>query len=197
VVHPAHKAAARRCGEVLTALGHDVGRADPKYPLWLIPAMIGRWFIAPVDDSAARLTGTGIEPRTLRHIRAGRLTARLRRPSPANREKLRAALDPFFERYDVLVLPALAWTCPRARRRGEGSWLASVFAALRFSPMTGPWNVAGYPAAVVPVGEYKGMPGSAQLVASPGREATLLAVAAQIERAAGWRRHAPHYDPAR
>jgi len=34
-------------------------------------------------------------------------------------------------------------------------------------------------------------------VAGPGREQTLLALAAQLERVSPWRRHAPGYDPAR
>jgi len=32
-------------------------------------------------------------------------------------------------------------------------------------------------------------------VAAPGGESVLLAVAAHLERARGWRRHAPAYDP--
>jgi Asp-tRNA(Asn)/Glu-tRNA(Gln) amidotransferase A subunit family amidase len=34
-----------------------------------------------------------------------------------------------------------------------------------------------------------------QLVAAPGREQTLLALAAEIERSSPWPRHAPGYDP--
>jgi Asp-tRNA(Asn)/Glu-tRNA(Gln) amidotransferase A subunit family amidase len=62
--------------------------------------------------------------------------------------------------------------------------------------------LAGVPVAikdVIPVaGEpcppARGLPGSVQLVAAPGGEALLLAVAAQLERVRGWRRHAPAYD---
>jgi Asp-tRNA(Asn)/Glu-tRNA(Gln) amidotransferase A subunit family amidase len=36
--------------------------------------------------------------------------------------------------------------------------------------------------------------GTVQLVAAPGGEALLLAVAAQLERVRGWRRHAPAYS---
>ncbi len=62
--------------------------------------------------------------------------------------------------------------------------------------MTGVWNMADFPAASVPAPpERGGLPGSVQLVAAPGGEAVLLAVAAQLERARGWRRHAPAYDP--
>jgi amidase len=62
--------------------------------------------------------------------------------------------------------------------------------------MTGVWNMAGFPAASVPAGTAAGLPGAVQLVAAPGREPVLLALAAQLERAHPWRRHAPAYDPA-
>jgi amidase len=61
--------------------------------------------------------------------------------------------------------------------------------------MTGIWNLAGFPALSVPAPGTAGLPGAVQLVAAPGGEATLLALAAQIERARGWRRHPPAYDP--
>jgi amidase len=64
-----------------------------------------------------------------------------------------------------------------------------------FAPMTGVWNLAGFPAASVPAGG-RGLPGAVQLVAAPGREQALLALGAQIERVNPWRRHAPGYDPA-
>lgn len=89
---------------------------------------------------------------------------------------------------------------PLARRYGERPWLRSVATALTFAPMTGVWNLAGFPAASVPfpgaVSSTTGLPGAIQLVAGPGREQTLLALAAGIERVSPWRRHAPVYDPA-
>ncbi len=92
-------------------------------------------------------------------------------------------------------MPTLARPCPPARRYGERSWLRSVATALMFAPMTGVWNLAGFPAASVPV-SGPGLPGAVQLVAGPGREQTLLALAAQLEQVSPWRRHAPAYDPA-
>jgi amidase len=58
--------------------------------------------------------------------------------------------------------------------------------------MTGVWNLAGYPAATVPV-PADGLPGAVQLVATPGREDLLLSLAAQLEAARPWPRHAPGY----
>jgi amidase len=126
---------------------------------------------------------------------------RVRPPRGSDRARLRAALEPFFEQHDVLLMPALARPCPPARRYGERSWARSAVSSLMFAPMTGVWNLAGYPAASVPaVGAggagRPGLPAAVQLVAAPGREQTLLALAAEIERSSPWRRHAPGYDPA-
>jgi len=157
--------------------------------------MISTWFAAPARD-AVLLTGSGLERRTRGHVRAGRLAERVRPPRPGDRDRLRAALEPFFDRHDVLIMPSLALPCPPARRWGERSWLHSVVTSLRFGPMTGVWNMAGFPAASVPAPPGRaGLPGSVQLVAAPGGESVLLAVAAQLERARGWRRLAPAYDP--
>jgi amidase len=195
IVHRACTAPVRRDAELLAGLGHTVENDDPPYPLWATPVMIGTWFAAPARD-AVLLTGSGLERRTRAHVRAGRLTERVRPPRPGDRDRLRAALEPFFDRHDVLIMPSLALPCPPARRWGERSWLHSVVTSLRFGPMTGVWNMAGFPAASVPAPpERGGLPGSVQLVAAPGGESVLLAVAAQLERARGWRRHAPAYDP--
>jgi amidase len=159
--------------------------------------MLSYWFAGPAEEAAAADVA-GLEPRTRRHVRAGELAVRVRPPRASDRARLRVALTSFFDRYDVLVMPTLARPCPPARRYGERSWLRSVATALMFAPMTGVWNLAGFPAASVPVAGDgpSGLPRAVQLVAAPGREQALLDLAAQLERASPWRRHAPAYDPA-
>ncbi len=196
MVHRSFTEAVRQCGDLLASLGHTVASEDPAYPRWVTPAAIARWFTCPVADAKPYLAGSRLERRTRSHIRAGQILMRVSPPRDTDRERLRSALDPFFERHDVLVMPSLAQLCPTARRRGEEAWLTSVAMSLRFGPMTGIWNVAGFPAASVPTGALTaGLPGSVQLVAGPGREGVLLALAAQLERARPWPRHAPAYDP--
>ena len=57
---------------------------------------------------------------------------------------------------------------------------------------TPPWNLVGFPTVAVPAGRTEdGLPFAVQLVAPRGREALLLAVAAQVEAARPWPRHAP------
>jgi amidase len=50
------------------------------------------------------------------------------------------------------------------------------------------------PAAAVPVGSHHGRPTSVQVVAARGREDLVLAVAAELDRAGGWQRHAPGWN---
>lgn len=194
-VHKTCKAAVRQAAGLLGTLGHEVRDGDPEYPLWLAPVLISYWFATPAADAGPYLAA--MEPRTQRHIRAGHAVLRVRPPRDADRQRLRAALEPFFDRYDLLAMPTLARPCPPASRWGERSWLRSVALSLTFAPMTGVWNLAGFPAASVPMPvQGTGLPGAVQLVAAPGREQLLLQVAAQIERASGWPRHAPAYGTA-
>ena len=62
-------------------------------------------------------------------------------------------------------------------------------------PMTddaGPWDLAGFPAMSVPAARYpSGLPIGVQLVAPPGGESQLLALAAQLESLNPWPRIAP------
>jgi amidase len=60
------------------------------------------------------------------------------------------------------------------------------------SAFTTPWNIAGFPAASVPAGfTDDGLPLAVQLVALPGRERSLLALAAQLQRASDWTARRP------
>jgi amidase len=192
MMHRSSSAPVRACAELLGKSGYEVTDADPPYPGWLVPVLLSYWAAGPAEEAAGH---AGLEPRTRRHVRAGELAARVRPPRASDRARLRVALASFFDRYDVLVMPTLARPCPPARRYGERSWLRSVATALTFAPMTGVWNLAGFPAASVPV-PGPGLPGAVQLVAAPGREQALLALGAQLERLNPWRRHAPGYDPA-
>jgi amidase len=193
MIHPSCSAPVRATAELLGKAGHEVTDATPPYPGWLVPVLLSYWVAGPAEEAAGY--AAQMEPRTRRHVRAGELATRVRPLRASDRARLRAVLEPFFDRHDVLVMPTLARPCPPARRYGERSWLGSVAKALMFAPMTGLWNLAGFPAASVPV-PGDALPGAVQLVAAPGHEQTLLALAAEIERAGPWRRHAPAYDPA-
>jgi len=188
------KAAVREAGKAFVGLGHNVVRDDPDYPLWAATALISRWLIGPEADLDGLLDDPRLEARTRTHVRAGRVIGRFRPPREDDRERFRAAVAPLFERRDVLVMPTLAQRAPKAKAWGAGGWLPSVVASTRYAPMTAAWNLAGFPAASVPMGiGGSGLPLSVQLVAAPGREALLLGLAAQLEARRPWPRLAPGY----
>jgi amidase len=189
-VHQSCGDAVLAAGRLLSRHGHAVTEADPPYPGWLTPTQLSYWLACPASESGPNVSE--MEARTRHHVKAGQQVLRARPPRPADRERLRAALAPFFGLFDVLLMPTLAQPCPPALRYGARSWPRSAVAALRFAPMTGVWNLAGYPAATVPV-PAGSLPGAVQLVTTPGREDLLLSLAAQLEDASPWPRHAPGY----
>ena len=64
--------------------------------------------------------------------------------------------------------------------------------ATRFSALVRLWNVTGQPAISVPLhATAVGVPVGVQLVGPPGRDDLVIAVAAQLERAVGWKPSAP------
>jgi amidase len=63
--------------------------------------------------------------------------------------------------------------------------------ASEFIAFTYPFNMSGQPAVSVPMHEANGLPIGVQLVAAPGREDVLLAVASQLEQCVPWTSRLP------
>jgi amidase len=115
-------------------------------------------------------------------------------PTPAGREIWSRRAERFFSDHDVLVTPALAQSPPRALAWAAKGWLTNVTSNARYAPFAAPWNLAGWPAMTVPAGVGEdGLPLAVQLVTTPGGEARLLALAAQLEQIRPWPYRAPGY----
>lgn len=180
-----------RVARLLVSAGHDARRGDPRYPVRLVKATLARWFAAAYAD-AEQAGRAGLQPRTRRHAAIGSVAFARGMVVESDATRWRDDCLAFFERYDLLVTPVLAGPPPQARRWSARGWLPNVLTSTRYAPYAAPWNVAGLPALSVPAGmRPDGLPASVQLVAPPGGEWLLLGVAAQIEAAAPWRRHAP------
>ncbi|GAA2146187.1 amidase [Kitasatospora kazusensis] len=197
-VDPAYAFAVRDTGRVLAAAGHRVLPAEAPYPAWLGAASVARWLAGTAAD-ARHLDPARLNPRTRRHAAVGRAVAGAGLVRPGQRTRWLSRLERFFAEHDVLVTPALARTPPPAETWHARSWTANMLSNIRYAPFSHPWNLAGWPALVLPGGEhpisYQEFPLSVQLVAPPGGEQRLLALAAEIERRRPWERTAP--DPAR
>jgi amidase len=63
-----------------------------------------------------------------------------------------------------------------------------------FTPYTAVINVSGQPAISLPLYQDEGLPVPVQIIGRPAGEAELLALSAQIERAAPWTDRRPALD---
>jgi amidase len=198
-VDPAWAAAADSLASLLRRDGHEVRQADPLAatdPTANAAAIAGlaRWFAGTAAD-ADELDAARLEPRVRRHAMLGRLVRRTPLMSERLRESWISHADAFLSEYDVLVTPALAQPPINARRWFSGGWSSTMLANIRYAPFAAPWNVAGMPAIVIPMGVHPqaGTPVAAQVVARRGRESLLLAIAGWVEQVRPWRRTAPGF----
>jgi amidase len=189
-------AAARGAADLLSELGHDVVEATPP---WRDPELLELFAVLwqvgprlyPVEDlellmpiNRALAEEAARTPSHVYELTNLRLQAFARR------------IVAFCLDYDAVLTPALAkpplpigWIFEpddpweQFRRGGE------------FTPFTPVLNVTGQPAVSVPAGfTGDGLPLGVQLVGRPADEATLLRLAAQLERARPWADRRP--DPA-
>ncbi|MEV7320158.1 amidase [Streptomyces sp. NPDC093970] len=189
VSRPYTNAVAQAAG-LLEGAGHRVRRAEPPYPASIGVTALRHWTAGTAVD-AADLDPALLTRRTRVHAAIGRRFLSGVRVSDS-RDRLRDRLTPFFAEYDVLLTPALARRAPEAAAWHERGWLRNALAGSNYSPLTPAWNLTGWPAMSVPLGELpSGAPCAVQLVGRPGSEAVLLSVARTLETLRPWRRTAP------
>jgi len=187
--------AARSAGALLREAGHTVRQANPPYGTQTIYSAITRWVVGVELDRRELAEPSKVEPRNRTHSALGRAALRRGLPNDAGRTRWQQRAESFFADYDLLVTPGLAQSPISAERWSTRGWVPNMIANARYAPFAAPWNLAGWPAAVVPTGVgADGLPRAVQLVARPGSEALLLAVAAQLEAMQPWQRVAPGYS---
>ncbi|MFA9431185.1 amidase [Egicoccus sp. AB-alg2] len=179
-------------GRLLRAAGHAVMRADPPYEPATVPAVVARWTQGVARDvELLGLDESRLQPRTRAHVAVGRALGSRYPAAPEQAQRFRDRLAGLFEQHDVLLLPTLARDPLPARAWHRAGWTANLAATVAAYPLTPAFNLADVPVAAVPMWEHRGRPLSVQVVAAPGREDLVLAVAAELERLRPWTRHAP------
>lgn len=174
---------------LLGRYGHRTVTTKMPYPPNMTAAF-ARWFAGTAAD-AADLDPALLQPRTRRHVAIGRVIERAGLVRESQVQRLETRIRRFFADHDVILTPSLAQPPLPAVAWSERSWAANVVANVRYAPFSALWNVLGWPAASVPVGMHSGSgtPIAVQIVAPPGGESKILAVAAEIEHRQGWHRH--------
>ncbi len=189
-------AAATETADLLRAAGHTVAAADPPYGQLLGLRLLARWTAGTeLDAQLVVRDRSQLAVRTSRHAAVGRLVLALKQPRDTGRRKWQRTAEKFFADHDVLLTPALAQPAPAAKAWAARGWLANVLSDTRYAPFAAPWNLAGWPAMTVPAGRApNGMPLAVQLVAKPGGEPQLIALARELEELRPWSRTAPVVD---
>ena len=100
----------------------------------------------------------------------------------------------FFDSVDVLVLPTYLHPTIRVGEWASLSPAETLEKIVHWVAPCPPFNATGQPAITIPVGfDVNGLPMNVQLVGRPAAEATLIALAAQLEAANPWSQHRPAF----
>ena len=189
----AQRAAVEEAGALLRELGHEVIARDPDYPPNAVAHVLSRYFRGVYDDVQALPRPERLEARTRRFARiGGMLSERRMRAIRSAESEVAERIQTIYDDVDVVITPGTATGPSRIgayQKRGAMSTLTLVAARVPFQAL---FNVTGQPAAVVPWGlDGTGVPTSIQLVGRPFDEATLLSLAAQIEKVRPWAQRRP------
>ena len=174
----------------LRSLGHEVEQSDPPFPP-VSPGTI-RYLAGIAQDADERIERPDrLQRRTKGFVRMGNAIPRAALEwalGEDDSERMR----PFFERHDVLLTPVAA-VPPIQAGQWEGLGASRTFLGMAQAyPYTLEWNLTGQPSVSVPAGmSDDGAPIGMQLVGRHGEEATLLALAAQLEGELRWTDHRP------
>jgi amidase len=191
-IDPRVRAAVERVADALRSLGHDVVERDPDYGE-IAPLFLPRWLVGIRDDVRALPHPERLEKRTRQLARLGALVGNggVRRARAAEEARTRR-IGAIFDDVDVLLTPTLPAPPDRLGRFADRSLATTIALVAGMVCFTQVWNVTGQPAASIPAPVAHGdLPIGAQLVSRPGDEATLLSLAAQLERELGWLERRP------
>ncbi len=193
------RAALRSAVSALREHGHTVTPVRLPYTPRVALGWIGCWFAGVAQDvDRLALPIDRLEPRTRWIARRGQ---GLLRRYGADLEPVRriarewtSRATAFLEPYDVLLTPAIARPSPPYGWGARAGFARSFNNGSAVTPYTQAWNLAGFPAMSLPFdgssGDARGAesaghagagrPGAVQLIAVPGGEAALMALAAQL-----------------
>jgi amidase len=196
--------ATTRSAAMLESLGHAVEEVTPPWQSEDIADLFGAYFGAHIAVSVhyASFASGDREPRAddmeplswALWQQASELSAVGFQVLQTQLQARTRGLISFLEPYDALLTPALA-----ERPLAVGALDAAAPAPLEtfarsghFTPFTPIFNASGQPAIALPLFQGEdGLPLGVQLAGRPGGEATLLALAAQLEAAAPWASRRP------
>jgi amidase len=199
-------AATRATAELVESCGHHVEEAAPGaladgaatgHFLVAFGAWVARELDRLAEATGAELDPAGFEAGTWAIAEGGRaVTATQYLAAIDGLHAVTRATVAWWliDGYDLLLTPTVAELPPTLGQFGSTPEdpLHGLFRTVVPAAFTAPFNITGQPAISLPLHESAGgLPIGMQLVAAPGREDVLLAVAAQLEQAAPWAERRP------
>jgi amidase len=186
------RAAVEGVADALRSLGHEVTERDPDYGE-IAPLFLPRWLGGIRDDVRALPHPERLEKRTRQLARVGALLGdRAIDRARAGEEERAHRINAIFDHVDVVLTPTLPAPPDPLGRFTARSLAPTVARVAGMVGFTQVWNVTGQPAASIPAPVAEGeLPIGAQLIARPDDEATILSLAAQLERELGWPERRP------
>jgi amidase len=176
---------------LLRTLGHEVSEHDPDYGD-LRPLIVPRYARGAWLDAQRLGRRSELERRTRGMVRLGAAMGRPAARSAAKELAHARRIHAVFDHHDVLMTPVIASTPPAVGRFDGMGALRTFLGGTPAVCYTAVWNFTGQPAASVPAGfGDDGLPRAVQLVARPDDEASLFALAAQLEAARPWAQRRP------
>ncbi|MCH7788531.1 MAG: amidase [Acidobacteria bacterium] len=193
---PEVAAAVEHTAALLVEQGHMVTVAGPDYPLEQMTEVMRTLMGVPLALQVnRRLTVLGrelrdedLEPFTrLMYDAAGSVSGEQVLRAMELVEEVALHIGRFFADYDVLITPTYPAQTPPLGLLDTTNIDAMIKHAGTYASLTSPYNTTGQPAISLPLGTAAdGMPIGVQLVADFGREDILIALSAQLEKAAPW-----------
>ncbi|MEG4072530.1 amidase [Microcoleus sp. Pol14C2] len=165
--------------KLLTDLGHNVEPGCPDFT-GLIEPFIAIW---QSGAAASGIPGPALEPMNRwlleKTISAGEYLRAVNQMQVISRR-----IVGFFEKFDVLVLPTYMHSPIRVGEWADLSFEETLQRIINWVAPCPPFNASGLPAIALPaILDNNGLPVGIQIIGRPAAEATLIALAAQMEAA--------------
>jgi amidase len=192
---PARRESIEDAADMLAALGHEIIEVDIDYGLASLWNSTVRLLKGAQDDTSSMPDRERLEARTRSVARLGRLLpARSLKRALERERRIAASINRVFDVADVVLTPLSESPAPCIDMCPTRGAMRSLRAA-NTSAWLVPWNVTGQPGLAVPTGiGDDNLPTAIHLAGRARDEATLLALAAQIEKARPfprWSRQSP------
>ena len=188
-IHPVYQQAVLETVHLLEGMGHIVEPGCPNFTGLIEP-------FTQIWQTGASASGIPLEA-------LGPLNRWLAEQANSSSEYLRAVTEmqmiarqivAFFDAVDVLVLPTYMHPPIQIGEWADLEPEETLHKIIRWVAPCPPFNASGQPAIALPVGvDANGLPMGIQLIGKPAAEATLIALAAQIEAAKPWSDRRPSF----